>query len=108
RTFGKLARCFWARSSNRSKSFRCKLFQLDSRRRDHSISSSIEKRTRIYIGTAIGQPVHHRAVRVRHDDQRDIAAFAEEIRGAAPLGGSSAVEDGAILRVVGEVAGEEI
>src|SRR5438552_3228339 len=108
RIFVKWALCSWERSSSRSRWCRCELFQLDVVAVDHGVPPAIQKRAGIHIHASIGQPIHDRPMRVRHDDELHLGMPVQEIGRPLPLGDGGAIEHRPILRVVGEMAREHV
>src|SRR5262245_1836712 len=108
RIFGKSARCSSARSSGRSKLFRCELLELRPACRDLGIPATIEEGPGSQKRPAVGKAVEHRPVRVCHDDETHSGMLDEKIGRPAALRRCGSVQHRSILCIVGQVTREEI
>src|SRR5882762_10117662 len=79
-----------------------KLVELDSIPRDDRVPAAIQKRTGIEIGPAVRPRVESRVVRVRHDDEVEIAPALQEIGRPGALRYRRAVQHRPILCIVGQ------
>lgn len=88
--------------------FRGELLELHPACRYLGVPAAVEERPRIQKCPAVGKEVEHRPVRVGHDDETYIGVIGEEIGRPAALCRGGAVQDRSVLRVVGQVAREEV